>query len=231
MKHKANSQVLKKKIRIDDYVDASKISSEPDEGLVRGALGIEVLAYAHAVYPRIDPAFLSIKHPNKYDGIHVEFDLGRREFPFKLSLPRFAIYTPDSPICELEPSFAYRDERLTIVTMKENPELPEVLFDNLSDAFKTNLRYRGGNPHSESRIMFTSVFDGFIPKETKRNLKVAENIFGRQLYIVAEAKNWQGKPIPIVDPLILGHINNECFLVSQFNCTPVEDYVKREFKE
>jgi len=74
-------------------------------------------------------------------------------------------------------------------------------------------------------------FHGLIPQEEKEKVKIARPFFDR-IGIITEAENWQ-KTVIQQDPIIIGLFDNEneSFLISHFNCTDIEDYIRKEFSE
>ena len=80
--------------------------------------------------------------------------------------------------------------------------------------------------NSETSIELEDNFLGLIPAEIKKECREAESMFD-SIYLVKEA-NWQIKEVQ-KDPLIIGFIENEAYLISQFDCTPIEHYAKSEF--
>ena len=100
---------------------------------------------------------------------------------------------------------------------------------------KRTIKDKGGNypfylPFFPS-YSFTSKFRGIIPNQTKSRIDNAKSLFDSQVYIVAEADNWEGKQVDTIDPLVIGVRNSKCFLLDEFDCTKSENYVKMEFKE
>jgi hypothetical protein len=81
-----------------------------------------------------------------------------------------------------------------------------------------------GNTRLESQINL------IIPKETKERVRDAKNIFDKNMCIISETKpeDWGISKI-IYDPLIVGTLNNKCFLIDKFNSTPLENYVEKEW--
>jgi hypothetical protein len=78
----------------------------------------------------------------------------------------------------------------------------------------------------EFRVRAKDSFSGLIPKEVKEEVIEAKDLFD-DLYLIKEA-NWQVEMIE-KDPLIIGLLDGEAYLVSHFDCTPFEHYVKSEF--
>jgi hypothetical protein len=76
------------------------------------------------------------------------------------------------------------------------------------------------------RISMTDKFSGLIPTDVKKECIEAHDMFD-DVFLVKEA-NWQIELIE-KDPLIIGILNGEAYLVSHFDCTPFEYYAKSEF--
>ena len=76
------------------------------------------------------------------------------------------------------------------------------------------------------RITLTDKFSGLIPTDVKKECIEAYEMFS-DVFLVKEA-NWR---IDLIekDPLIIGILNGEAYLISHFDCTPFEHYVKSEF--
>ena len=203
-------------------------------------LGIESVAKKkvsatrlHLVYPAIDPSFLNMRNKSTYTGKYGGFCFACN---FDLSLPHFAVYSLDSPYCKIEVELAhkkkeYRDSKLWITSFEmSNPELPSQLENSLRKAIRLEDWENVWNDRNICKTWeFTSVFTGIIPKETKKRIKSVQKIFGRDIYIIAEAENWEGEEVPNTDPLVVGVIDDKCFLLDEFDCTPMEEYVRREF--
>lgn len=93
------------------------------------------------------------------------------------------------------------------------------IFDNLT----------GFNPFYFSAV-FTTEFNGIIPKTTKQNLREARKIFGEEVYLIAETKpeEWNASVV-YTDPLLIGVAKDRAFLVDHFDTTTLENYVVDEF--
>lgn len=78
---------------------------------------------------------------------------------------------------------------------------------------------------------YSHSFNGFIPQKTKEKIETADKIFGRDLFLIKETKleDWTKEIRITKDPLIIGVMNDESYLVDHFNTTPLEDYIKSEF--
>lgn len=84
-------------------------------------------------------------------------------------------------------------------------------------------------PYPEN-LKLESSFHGLIPDSTKERIKRGKGIFEKGLYLIAETKpeEWNVKYIA-KDPIIVGVLENECYLIDHFLTTPIESYVVREF--
>lgn len=193
-----------------------KIIDEPSFGIED--LGREKLLAERArlVYPTIDTSFLRSSHPKK---MRVGMDED------KLSMPHFAVYNLDSPVCSINVNF-YDDGSIR----DKSIQAPKNLLDCLASRILSSIK-SAGNAHRvlNDISVYESRFCGILPNMAKDKIKEATRLFKDQIYIVAEAQNWQGESVVTHDPLIIGVRDNTSFLVSEFNCTPIEDYVRREF--
>ncbi len=200
--------------------------------LLERAQGIEAIAYADNLFPRIDPGFLSMKHKEKLKGSLYDYDLYKRDIHFNVDLPRFGVYTLDSPVCQLELTLGViiggrYDKRSKIIDIGNPMKLPNVLFWELTKPIGSINKNREGVWDEEYTLF--SLFNGLIPKSVKKKVETCEKIFGDKIYVVAEAENWQAKAVPIKDPLVIGVIHDRCYLLDQFDCTHIEHYTKSEF--
>lgn len=155
-------------------------------------------------YPAMDMSFLNWRR--KADG-----------------WPVFAVYEPDSPVCEFRISFGEwghaRNERF--------PASP----GDYSDVF----RKMAATMRSEGSTMFNSralrsTFKGIIPDTTRACIKsaVASGEFNKVL-IVGEAVWEQIDSVVRYDPLVIGTLGTKGWLLDAFDLTPIERIVKAEF--
>lgn len=211
-----------------------KVKARDASKLIEQARGIEGLAYANHLFLQIDPAFLSMKHKKQFRRALYDYGRNQRNINFKISLPIFGIYTLESPLSQLELTLGVyyvhypREMRVAIADIKSGIDLPEILFDNWTNPIRNSTESSSSTIWNES-YRLTALFEGLIPKRIKEKIESYRRIFGRDIYIVAEADNWEGKAIPVEDPLVIGIIHDKCYLIDQFNCTPAEHYVKSEF--
>jgi len=251
------TQTLVKKYDLQKYVSAPTTSQKGTKSITdllsEGDLGLGIESLARdrmqtnalqTIYPTIDSSFLKMKHQQCYDF---------KEHGFEVILPRFAVYSLDSPNCVValaieainytlknedygldfcDSETTCRDKRI------KEPTLPNELASPLIAA----ISIKGNDPKRRIRktvrgeFTFSSQFIGYIPKNIKDEIKVAKKVFGKELYVIAEADRWKNEEIKILsskgtgDPLIIGVKGQRCFLISEFNCTPLEHYVKEELE-
>lgn len=78
-------------------------------------------------------------------------------------------------------------------------------------------------------------FRGLIPRKTKELFPKADEIFGPEVYLIAEVKreDWRTPPIQSGDPLLIGVTDDHqtAYLVDHFDATPLEDFARMEFTE
>ncbi len=82
-------------------------------------------------------------------------------------------------------------------------------------------------------LTIRSSFHGLIPPDTRKKIKEAQPVL-ENIYLVAETKpeEWSvEKHVPrfVRDPLVIGVLENKCFLVDKFDTTSLEDYISKEF--
>jgi len=118
-----------------------------------------------------------------------------------------------------------------------DPSLPKKTRKKIKRVFedyKLNLAY---NRYDNRLVRLGSNFNGIVPTKIKQRVEEARRFFQDNIFLVAETKpeEWSIQTSPesriVRDPLLLGVIDNDCFYIDEFNTTPLEDYVKREFTE
>jgi hypothetical protein len=184
----------------------------------------------------LDQSFLSMRHKEK-----ISICVGYYEFKdvsAEVSLPRFAVYSLDSPECSIEMTTHLMGTVWTEKRVNRPFSLTEVLREPLLQSLMIEMHegksYFGWRSDYEYKHTFTSSFRGIIPEEIKKKIPFARELFGEQLYIIAEVEKWgchsrDVSPITSGDPLLVGVRDDTCFLISEFDTTPMEDYVRREF--
>ncbi len=81
-------------------------------------------------------------------------------------------------------------------------------------------------------VRITARYDGIMPIRVREKIaQVEESKEFDQIFILAEVKEWQKDEvvIPKKDPLVLGFVNNNLFLIDKYDTTGVEEYVANEF--
>ncbi len=76
-------------------------------------------------------------------------------------------------------------------------------------------------------IELTSTLHCLVPAETQERIKKAKEIFKNNLYFIAEAKpdEWNVRKIAPRDPLVVGLIDNQGYLIDKFDPTDLESYI------
>jgi len=112
--------------------------------------------------------------------------------------------------------------------------LKHVKKENFSVGWGKSLRYscHKNNGLTKRTIKITSHFKGIIPTATKQKIEEATKIFtGNEscgIFLVKECPDWETQ-IVTEDPLIIGVIGDQAYLIDNFDCTNLETYVKTEF--
>ena len=135
--------------------------------------------------PLINSEFLSMNHRNNFSDEHSDSNNGI--ITFEMTLPKFAIYTLESSMCQFAVKISHRDrdrkhserQGLEIVDFEFNqPQFPSFLEQDIRKSIKlVDERYKFRNPFSETIFEFDSLFHGIIPNETKDNIRIARRIF------------------------------------------------------
>jgi len=222
-------QTLVEKYKLERYITKPKIAKDDfvirrlEQLLGEATLGVESFAKedlhlrkVQAIYSEINPDFLKVDAEKNI--WTTNRTVGSVLTSAKFYLPNLAIYSLDNPVFH----FSYqiwlaRSQKIEKMGISFNHEIPPI--------FEKQFRYLlGYTLSSESYIegSFESRFVGLIPKDVKQDIQNAKETFGNEIYLVAEAK-WDAKPFSVDDPLIIGVVKDSCFLISQFNTTPMEE--------
>lgn len=214
--------------RKDLTIEQRREARQRLEELSKTGLGVERLpkenlaqALANSFYAKISPEFLQSHQLTSFCIIKGLLNSGQRE----VRVPRFGIYSLDSPLITLELSKVslVGDYNFRVLSPKG---LPQILTEQL--VFATEF---GKDPHPElwhhysglshrwgpssffgitnkKRVpkdvqigyYLSNSFYGFIPETTKAEIREATPIFGKNLFLVAETKpeDWtlQKTPAP-----------------------------------
>ena len=138
-------------------------------------------------------------------------------------------------------AYAYSKVRMNS-RIEDKSKLSRVICNNLTKAIalpkgKETFGYPENNHRLHSDLtsisaIFRSDFYGLIPDSVQEKIKESRAYFGNEIYIVSEAQNYcleEVKVEMIRDPLVVGTAYDESFLITEFNCTPIEVYAKDFF--
>ena len=182
------------------------------------SLGIESIALddirnerVEIIYPKLYTFSLTQTNPKTFFGRDWAGRLN-----IKMRVPTFAVYSLDSPYCE----FWFEDIHGTKKGFTAPKGLPQILSCSL-------LKKVGplDKRHEIRKTHFISIFKGLIPSGVKKEIKEATQYFD-QIYILGEAKWCVENPTPEKDPLVIGILNDSCYLISEFDTTPIEKLAK-----
>lgn len=157
-------------------------------------------------------------------------------------LPKLAIFGLNSPTCGLRATNVSEDrDRWTI----EPPHLPWEIGHCFDDVFRglesgdfgilSNPNHRQyGYLDSWDLNEYREIvarFEGFIPDSVREKISTATPVFGNNIFIVAEVKEWRSEPTFIArrDPLVIGWDGANCWLIDAFDVTPLEALIRSEF--
>lgn len=83
-----------------------------------------------------------------------------------------------------------------------------------------------------SRLFFSisAEYDGLMPAPVREKVREAKDDFD-QIFVLSEVSEWQIEKVvqPVRDPLVLGWQGGRLFLIADYDTTPTEEYVKKEF--
>ncbi|MGV8087320.1 MAG: hypothetical protein ACP5N1_06840 [Candidatus Woesearchaeota archaeon] len=101
-------------------------------------------------------------------------------------------------------------------------ELPQQLDHEFLDS---------GYSECSTHIKIQSALSCVIPESTKKKIRKAEKIFGKEIYLIYEAKKWT-KEITIMknDPLVVGIKHSQAYLIDLFDPTPLEKMVVDNYR-
>ena len=240
-----NRSIVLGNVCIDNYVRDSLSKSQREEREVamknkiseirkEGILYAERMPYdllikrsnqlpADEKYPQLDPSFLSMSNEIKRDN-------------HTLSVPKFSVY----PIYGRHGKTSFTVGFHVPIYSGGEYHWHDFHIDDLLKIFTEHL-YRAAQKSSSDYVQqlkkvnkmaeITSHFQGIVPVETKQKIKEAKKIFGkRELFFIAETRpeSWDVQEIT-KDPLVVGVLEDKCYLVDKFDTTPLEEYVSREF--
>lgn len=92
--------------------------------------------------------------------------------------------------------------------------------------------YHGSSSICREEFTFSTQFSGVLPDEILDRLPAWQQLF-HEVYFVAEAADWAVSVAPVpqfnADPLVIGRITDDFWLLDKFDMTSSEEYVAREW--
>lgn len=152
------------------------------------------------------------------------FDLTPLTWRNEQGFPKLAIFGLDSPDFELQVGYRWDGA----LPREAHPALPADILRCYEDVFKKLER------HARQRqriVKLKARFNGLIPPEAKAEIAKARGAL-KHLSVVAEVTNWQLEevtPPRPADPLVIGFDGYNWRLITCFDLTPLEEYLKHEF--
>lgn len=88
--------------------------------------------------------------------------------------------------------------------------------------------------HQQDEHFIESKYSGIIPNDVRAKIHEAKRDFGDRIIILTEApKKWQVGSVrvnrPRLDPLVLGYMHGQFWLITEYDTTPAEEWVKNNF--
>ncbi len=140
----------------------------------------------------------------------------------KKGYPKLAVFTLTSSIFRLAANGHY----VSKYDLIHDTVLPSQLYKCYEDVRKI-----GGKQLYDGECKWTiwCRFSGLIPHRVRQKICQAQVLFGENIFIIAEPKNWEGDKIND-DPLVVGYepraSKNSLWLIAEFDVTPVEEAMK-----
>ena len=199
-------------------------------------------------YKQIDPSFLTMKGETMSMCKETRYDFFDKNqyLHIEIPTPRFAVYRFDNPHCEIAGTIfgteLYRSGRYLfpnyLYTLPNgcqiNTPIAHILKEKIIEVVKGGIE-RGNGYGLQMEFKLKSTFFGLIPPTVKEKIKQNKKIFLNDIYLISEAEKWDCEleeaekwdcelklPTPINDPLLVGVLGGKCYLLDEFNCTPIE---------
>lgn len=202
-------------------------------------------------YPTIDSCFLSVENSIMYKGKEIQVPR------FGVYGKSSKGFNPFSITFAINKKWIEFNENINL-HQEENPDLPR-LFSNflikaigVSDYWNYKTYKRDDNLIKDyyksviklsrevckkykqiGKFTITNEFCGILPQEIIEKMKKAEEIFGKQLYLIAEimSEEWNNLNLRDKDVLLVGVCNDKCRLINYFHTTSIENYVGKELTD
>lgn len=112
-----------------------------------------------------------------------------------------------------------------------DPSLPTVLKNRFGDVMAAVTSLDSSSSYRRAHAIYAT-FSGLIPSETKAKIREAQatKVFS-DIRLIAEAEyDLDVQPHPrLADPIVVGLVNDEMWVIDVFDPTPLEDYIAQEF--
>ena len=151
----------------------------------------------------------------------------------KNQLPVLAVFSLDSPTCEIGVNYDHMARSLK--SLRE-PKMPEKMRECYNDIVK-----RCRTVAEKEKLQFTYIKTTYlgspIPAELKAKTLEAQSSF-EQVFLIAEVAKWDlikgpemPPPMPMraADPIIAGWAQGQLWLIGSYDLTTLENYVTSEF--
>lgn len=156
-----------------------------------------------------------------------------KEFPMEAltwrsakGFPRLALFSLNASRFELGVLRVNRRWSGASFRMVNTPELPREIKKLYKDVFTT---LKEISREKRKTIRLAAEFVGVLPEVVREHIVNTKPLF-KQLFVVAEVKNWDVKLEPTVtrrtDPLLVGWDGYRMWLLASFDVTPTEKFVE-----
>lgn len=170
----------------------------------------------------------TIAMSEKFKMIDLDFLKSRHK-----TFPKFSVFTLNSKICQIGSKVEGSEAKTSFICNFNSLIVKQKYADIFARLADNAYKIKISGDFMSSWVAMTCEFNGVIPDESRGIItKEAQNF--DEILIVAEASKWKMEnfsvPIPYTrDPLVIGIIGIYAFLIHQFDVTPMEDYVFKEF--
>ena len=167
------------------------------------------------LFPRLDPSFMTWRHKDGW--------------------PSLAIFSLESPSCEFvhEPEGPFSIMRSEHDMSRYWPErFKEKYYADVYQKLERLAREEYAPDHLRGCARISAKFSGILPEKTKDKLEGLKEHFGKQMFVVREAPEWEVDTwaVPLnFDPLLVGVYGEGFWLLDDFDLTPLERIIKSEF--
>ena len=170
----------------------------------------------------------------KWPLIEMDF-LQRRKWSASLEcrVPLFAIFNVSSANCVI--AFRWSDGRQGLRSAGGFEKHFQDVFAMLEERNRAARAYSYRRWNDSAATTTTSLqadFNGLIPQSVRAKIKDAGQVF-EDIYIVTDSVDWKLDTVvsldPRVDPLVIGRIKDQFWLIDVFDLTAAEDHARREY--